>query len=89
LPTFEDKNIVIPVLVVEEVAITSFREPKPVPRRHVVIAHACVPGRLERLVRILIADHFELVAEGHAAETEPDRRQCRASRGAAEKIQFG
>jgi hypothetical protein len=56
------QDVVVPVLIVEEVAVTPFREPKPVPRRHVVIAHARVPGGLERLVRILIADHFELVA---------------------------
>jgi hypothetical protein len=47
---------------VEEVAVAPFRKPKPVPRRHIVIAHAGVPGGLERFVGILIADHFELVA---------------------------
>jgi len=56
------QDVVVAVLIVEEVAVTPFREPKPVPRRHVVIAYAGVPGGLERLVRILIADHFELVA---------------------------
>jgi hypothetical protein len=71
LPTFEDKTIA--VLIVKEVAVTPFPKPKPVPRRHVVIAHTRVPGGLERLVRIFIADHFELVAEGHAAKAELDR----------------
>src|SRR6202022_5157272 len=65
---------VVAVLIVEEVAVTPFAKPKPVPRRHVVIANAGVPGSLEGLVRTLIADHFELVAEGHAAKTELDRR---------------
>jgi hypothetical protein len=56
------QDVVVAVLIVEEVAVTPFPKPKPVPRRHIVVAHAGVPGGLERLGRILIADHFELVA---------------------------
>ncbi len=66
------QDVVIAILIVEEVSITSFRKPKAVPRRYVVIAHAGIPGGLERLVGILITDQFELVAQGHTAKTELD-----------------
>jgi len=41
-------------------------------RATVVVAHAGAPGRIQGLIRILVGDDFELVAQRYTAQTELD-----------------
>src|SRR6267378_4574880 len=66
------EDVFVPILVVQVVPEASFGESEPVPGRHVVVAHAGAPGRIQGLIPILVGDDFELVAQRYTAQTELD-----------------
>src|ERR1700704_2111527 len=65
-------DVFVPIPVVQVIPEASFGESEPVPGRHVVIAHAGAPGRIQRLIRLLVGDDFELVAQRDTTQTERD-----------------
>lgn len=59
----------------QEHPVAPFGQVEPIPGRDVEIAHAGVPGSLQRLHCVLVGNDLEFVPERHAAETEPELRR--------------